>query len=100
MLEALAAKFAGSLGAGLGNALGGDAGPFVGGSSQAAAYGTTLDGSGWAINFGGQQTATSSPSHTSTYPAATQPAMQASSSPLLSLAMLGAVLFAAFKGRA
>ena len=33
----------------------------IGGSSSAAAYGTTQDGSGWVVNVGGQQTATASP---------------------------------------
>jgi hypothetical protein len=63
--------FAGSVGSGLGKGLG-DAlsgnggGPFVGGASSAMAYGTTLDGAGWIVNVGGQQSATASPVRTTT----------------------------------
>lgn len=102
MLEALAAKFAGSLGSGLGEAIGGGSGPFMGGSAEAAAYGTTLDGSGWVVNMGGTQLASASPTRSTIDPvAATQSTSQAGMSPWL----IGAVVLAAFiaikrKGRA
>lgn len=60
------AGFAGNFGAGIGEAIGGGAGPFMGGSSQAAAYGTTLDGANWSVNVGGTQTATPTATRTTT----------------------------------
>ena len=63
--SAFASSFGGGLGKGVGDAIGGG-GPFMGGSSSAMAYGTTLDGSGWIVNVAGQQSATASPSRTTT----------------------------------
>lgn len=70
---------------GIGTAIGGIAGAFMdgmgGGSSsapmdsQSAVYGSGLDGSGWAVNFQGVQSATSSPS-TSTGQGWAQPISQ------------------------
>ncbi|MFT3665574.1 hypothetical protein [Piscinibacter sp.] len=66
--SAFAGNFGAGLGSGLGSgisgALGGDAGPFIGGSSSANTYGTTQDGSGWIVNIGGQQSATSTANKT------------------------------------
>lgn len=89
MWEAFAAKFAGQLGQGLGGALGGAPTPFVGGSAQSAAYGTTLDGGGWVVNTGGgMQIASASPTRNSVDPVSAQSAtpMQAGVS---SLVMVG-----------
>lgn len=67
MLEMMAAGFAdkfggglgASLGKSLGSAIGGETGPMISGAT-AMAYGNTLDGSGWVVNFGsGSVTATS-----------------------------------------
>lgn len=99
MLEALAAKFAGSLGAGLGEAIGGGGGPFVGGAATAGAYGTTLDGSGWIVNLGGTQIASASPTRTVTDPGAAAP-IQAGINPLAMLLLAGAaVVWYLRKGR-
>lgn len=51
MLEAFLSQMGGGLGKGLGEAIGGGGGPAVS-SAQAAAYGTTLNGSGWVVNLG------------------------------------------------
>ena len=102
MLEALAAQFAGSLGKGLGSAIGGDGGPFVGGAATAGAYGTTLDGSGWIVNLGGTQIASASPTRTTTDPGNGVPALQqAGASPLvlLLLASAAVVWFLKKRGR-
>lgn len=65
--SAFAAQFGGGLGRGIGDAIGGGGGPFIGGSSAAMAYGTTLDGSGWIVNIGsGKQDAVASPVRTTT----------------------------------
>lgn len=57
------------LGQGLGSAIGGGGGPFIGGGSEAAAYGTTLNGAGWNVNLGsGSQIASASPSNSTTTP--------------------------------
>lgn len=58
-----------AIGAGLGAVAdiagsGSSGGPFMGGNASQAAYGTGLDGSGWVINFGGQQTATTTSAKT------------------------------------
>lgn len=68
MLEVVASQLAGGIGKGLGNAIGGDGGPFVGGAAHSGAYGTVLDGSGWVVNLGGQQSATASPVRTQVQP--------------------------------
>ena len=89
----------GPWGAAIGGALGGVAdiagsggGPFMGGSATAAAYGTSLDGSGWIVNLGGTQVASSSPTRTTTDPGAAAPIMQAGLSPVVMLLLAGAAV--------
>lgn len=73
MIEALAGKAIGGLFGGLGSALGGGGGPFMGGNAQSGAYGVTLDKAGMVFNFGnGNSTATRSDRTTE---AATPPAI-------------------------
>lgn len=97
MWEAVAAKFAGSLGQGLGSAIGGGGGgPFMGGNAQTAAYGTTLDGAGWNVNTGGGfQLASASPSRSTVDPvSAANPApLQAGMGPV-ALLLIGGVALA------
>lgn len=68
--------FASSFGGGLGKALGGDSGPFVGGSSSSATYGTnfTPDHSGWTINIGSGSASTNNAQTKTTSATATPPA--------------------------
>ncbi len=67
MFEVLAGKAVGSLFGGLGSAIGGGGGPFLGGDAQSGAYGVTLDKAGMVFNFGdGNTTRTDSQRTTST----------------------------------
>lgn len=90
MLDMMAAQFAGQLGRGLGDAIGGG-GPFIGGAATSAAYGTTLDGAGWVVNLGGTQVASASPSRTTTDPVPREP-MQAGVSGVAALLLVGAAV--------
>lgn len=113
--SAFTAQFGAGLGSGLGSgisgALGGDAGPFIGGSSSANSYGTTQDGSGWIVNVGGQQSATSTstksannnpdlydPTPQSIGAAGVQAAGISGIGLLLMLSVLGGLIFAKRKG--
>lgn len=88
MLDVMAAQFAGQLGRGLGDAIGGGGGPFVGGAATSAAYGTTLDGAGWVVNMGGTQIASASPTRTTTDTVPREP-MQAGVSGIAALLLVG-----------
>jgi hypothetical protein len=65
-LTIFGANFAQGAGQSIGRGIFGDSGgPFVGGSSSAQTFGTTLDGSGWIVNVQGTQTGnTASPVRT------------------------------------
>ena len=64
--------FLGSLLDGKSNS-GGGGGGYAPLNSQSAVYGSGLDGSGWAVNFGGTQTASSSPANAIGIPPTSQP---------------------------
>lgn len=101
----------GPWGAAIGGVLGGvsdiaadGGGPFIGGASDLATYGTRLDGSGFSVNFSGTQVAT--PTSTNGPEAIPQQgiggASQAGVSPLMALgllALVGAVVFRATRRR-
>jgi len=105
MLEALAGKAVGSLFGGLGSAIGGGGGPFMGGDAQSGAYGVSLEKGGTVYNFGGSNTsatrtertteAATPPPMGSDWPAEPAP-MQAGMSPWM-VAALALVAFGMWK---
>lgn len=101
MLEQLGARFAGSLGASLGQGLTGGGGPFMGGDARSGAYGTTLDGANWSVNFGGSQVvrADAARSGTPGPDLAPQQAGLGMLGPLLLMAAAGVYLWRRRRGR-